>query len=220
MEYFYEKCVLAGPLLCAIYEKTPDAVQARVEKIWNNLKRQPIPTVIGTDAQDYGLVDYGLVRHTVFEILESPFSIGGQNMSLLFASLEKGDGSLAFVGSSSYGPGISQCSCDESLPQDSTGFGLSNWAILCSDAATNDTVAQLEEYFESNLNVSTFADVWPARMICAFVASSSTHKLSSRNHSGWKIRPAEKFDGDNFNLIYVLLDSRSPPCRQQDRREH
>jgi hypothetical protein len=72
---------MAGPLQCAVYEKTPQAIKARVDAIWRKLKVQPIPTVIGTGPQDYGLVDYGLARNTIFDLLYSPFALGGQKMS-------------------------------------------------------------------------------------------------------------------------------------------
>jgi hypothetical protein len=197
MDYFYEKCVLAGPLQCAIYEKTPYAVKARVENIWHDLKRRPIPTVIGPGPQDYGLVDYGMARNTIFELLYQPFAIGGQNMSLLFASLEKGDDSPFFT-SRIYSPDFLQCSCDEGVPQDNGGFGRLSWlAIQCSDAAPiNDTVAELEAWYEEYRKVSTFADVWPLQVACAFVAYTLVcSTCADVLRSGWKIRSVEKYDG-------------------------
>jgi hypothetical protein len=52
--FFYKSCAEAGPDECAIYEKTADAVKARVEKLFDTLKHQPIPVATGT-GPPYGL---------------------------------------------------------------------------------------------------------------------------------------------------------------------
>jgi hypothetical protein len=168
VEYFYEQCVRAGPLECALYEKTPSAVKARVEKIFATLLHQPIPTVIGTGPSDYGLIDYGMVRRTVFDFLYNPFTIGGQNTSLLLASLEKGDGAL-FYETQIDSRNFLQCSCDESISQATGGFGeLDAAAIAFSDAdPINDTLAELQAWFEANKRESSWADLWPYRIIGA-----------------------------------------------------
>jgi hypothetical protein len=169
LEYFYEKCVLAGPLQCALYEKTPAAVKARVDKIFQDLLTHPIPTVVGTGAQDYGLVDYTMVLNLMFEILSIPFVIGGQTMAALFVALEQRNGSLWYetnIGDPRY---FLQCSCDETIVQSSGGFGsLGGIAIGCSDADPfNGTLADLQAGYEANANESMFAGVWPNQVYCA-----------------------------------------------------
>jgi hypothetical protein len=199
--------VKAGPLECALYEKTPDAVKARVDKIFASLLVQPIPTVIGTGPSDYGLVDYGMVRRTVDDFLYSPFAFGGQNTSLLLASLEKGDGTL-FYQTRIDGRNFLQCSCDETVAQDSGGFGmLGTAAIGCSDSdPVNDTVAELQAWYEANKKDSSFADVWPYRIICACVYCCHPRApFAYQACRGWKIRAAEKFEGTILESLRVRM---------------
>jgi hypothetical protein len=169
LDYFYAKCAEAGPQECSLYEKTPDAIKARVEKIFDDLKSKPLPVVIGDGPQDYGIVDYGMVQNAVANFLYFPFSIGGPNASAIFTSLEQGDGSLVYA--SLLDPSqVSQCSCDGSSSQEDIDQ-LSGVAILCSDGdPVNDTLSELQQWFENNLKISTFADVWTQRVICAYVA--------------------------------------------------
>jgi hypothetical protein len=69
LDYFYEKCAEAGPQDCSLYEKTPGAIKARVEKIFVGLKSKPLPVVIGNGPQDYGIVDYGMVQNAIANFL-------------------------------------------------------------------------------------------------------------------------------------------------------
>jgi hypothetical protein len=171
----YEKCVIAGPIQCALYEKTPAAIKARVDKIFNSLLTHPISTVIGTGPQDYSLVDYTMVRKTVFSLLYEPFTLGGPATFELLAGIERGNGSLWYRDAQVTGIFL-QCSCDETVPQSQGGFGdLGLLAIECGDRdPTNDTVSDLQAWYESNAKVSAFAGVWPWRVLCAWVPTFCT----------------------------------------------
>jgi hypothetical protein len=164
----YEKCVIAGPLQCALYEKTPATIKARVDKIFNSLLTHPISTVIGTGSQDYGLVDYGVVQNLIFRLLYAPFNLGGPAMFALLAGLEKGNGSLLYREAQTNGFS-SQCSCDETVSQSTGGFNLlAGLVIGCGDAdPINDTVSDLQAWYEANAKDSVFAGVWPWRVLCA-----------------------------------------------------
>jgi hypothetical protein len=169
-EFFYRNCAEAGPDECAIYEKTPDAVKARVEKLFDTLKHEPIPVAIGTGPQDYGIIDYNMVRRTFFDFLYQPFAFGGKNASVLLAQLEKRDGSQ-FYASKLSSLNFLQCSCEDKVHQDQVGFGqLGTLAIACSDGdLVNATVPELQTWFKNNQKVSKFADMWPIRVLCAYV---------------------------------------------------
>jgi hypothetical protein len=168
MEMFADSCVQAGPEKCALHESSGEAVLARIQKIYDSLKEAPVPVVTGNGSGDYGIVDYGMLRNAVHGFLYSPFSIPAQSMAAIFAGLEKGDGSLIWA--NQIDPrNFLQCTNDTSVRQDSGGFGfLGTAAIGCGDAdPVNDTLPMLNEWFEENKKQSSFADVWPYRVICA-----------------------------------------------------
>jgi hypothetical protein len=170
LEYFFEQCVQAGQLKCALYERTPKAVAARVQKIFDSLKTHPIPVVIGDGPSDYDVVDYVKVRRTIFSFLYSPFAIGGPALAGILAALEKGDG-VPYYAAHIDGRNYLQCQSDESIRQDGAGFAqLATMAIGCSDGdQVNDTLPQLQSWFEANKKQSSFAELWPYRVFCAYV---------------------------------------------------
>jgi hypothetical protein len=170
LEYFYEHCVQAGQLKCALYERTPKAVAARVAKIFDSFKRHPIPAVSGDGGPgDYGVIDYAHVRRLAFDFLYTPFQNGGQNFARILAALEKGDGS-SFWAAQPIGANT-QCDSNEKVEWNSNGFArLTTLAIQCGDGKqVKDTVPQLEKWYEANKNQSSFADQWPWALICAYV---------------------------------------------------
>jgi hypothetical protein len=169
LEYFYEHCVQAGPLKCALYERTPKAVAARVEKIFESFKRYPIPAVSGDGGPgDYGVIDYAQVRRFVFGFLYVPFDAGGQNFASILAALEKGDGSSFWATQSQNSV---QCDSNEKVSKDSDGFfRLVSLAIGCGDGKHVEyTVPQLEKWYETNKKQSSFADQWLRAIMCAYV---------------------------------------------------
>jgi hypothetical protein len=178
-----------------LYERTPKAVAARVQKIFDSLKTHPIPVVTGDGPADYGVVDYVKVRRTVLNFLYSPFAIGGQALAGILAALEKGDG-VPYYAAHIDRRNYLQCQSDESIRQDNAGFGqFATIAIGCSDGdQVNDTLPQLQKWFEGNKKQSSFAELWLSSC------------LTSENR-GWKIRPAEKFKGPfgRTNTSFPLL---------------
>jgi hypothetical protein len=159
---------------CALYERTPKAVAARVEKIFDSIKRHPIPAVTGDGGPgDYGIVGYTQVRRLAFDFLYLPFGIGGQNLARVLAALEKGDGVPFYTVQG--GNRNVQCESDEKVRRSSVGFSqLMTVALGCSDGdQVKDTVPQLEKWYEANKKLSSFADQWPWRISCAYVILSS-----------------------------------------------
>jgi hypothetical protein len=170
LEMFADFCAKAGPEKCAVYASSGKAVLARVQKIFDSIKSAPIPVVIGNGSADYGIVDYGMVRRTVQDFLYQPFALPAQNISLILAGLEKGDGSL-FWEAQIDPRDFLQCKSELSGPSDSDGFislGLGGLAISCSDGEpVHDSLQQLNKWYEDNAKESSFADVWPFRVWCA-----------------------------------------------------
>jgi hypothetical protein len=168
LEFFYQKCAEAGPAECALHEKTTDAIKARVEKIFDKLKYNPIPVAIGNELEDYGIVDYGLVRGAVLGFLYEPFTLGGKNTSIMLASLEQGDGSRLYAAEIDDSQSL-RCSCDGD-PSQEEADPRGSIAIQCSDGdPVNDTLSDLQEWFKNNQKHSSFADIWIHRIFCACV---------------------------------------------------
>jgi hypothetical protein len=218
LDYFYEQCVQAGQLKCALYERNPKAVATRVERIFDSLKRQPIPVMTGDGPGDYGVVDYAQVRRTVFDFVTSPFGFGGQSFANILAALEKADG-VPFYEAHIDNLNYQQCQSDENIRQDSAGFGqLGTLAIGCSDGdPANDTIPQLQKWYEANQKQSSFAELWPYRVLCAYVIMHTTLicPCLTRTNRGWRIRPAEKlrgpFHATNTSFPLLLIGNTADP---------
>lgn len=151
-------------------------MSARVETLFNKLKRRPVPVFVnetgGTGT--YGLVTYKIAQNVLFSFLYSPYPtisplIGAVNATVAaFAlrSLEEGDGSLFWQAA---GPSQIALACKSTtfpLPPilSSTDASI---AILCADEDLHDgTIEDLETYFEEQRNISRFADVWTGAANC------------------------------------------------------
>lgn len=173
----YQACVDAGPSECAIHEASVDKISARVDAIFNNLKRRPIPVFVNESSGTgtYGLMTYKLVHSLFFSFLYSPY-LGPPNATLAtvaLRALEQGDPSLfwAFAGAS-----------QGSLTCNGTTFPLppifasseAERTILCVDTDPVDgTIDELEAYFDGQAKISQFADTWPIASQCKCVAFSS-----------------------------------------------
>ncbi|KAK6985224.1 hypothetical protein R3P38DRAFT_3450723 [Favolaschia claudopus] len=68
---FLESCVSAGPSACALYESTPAAIQAKVNVLSQQLKTRPFPVVtsLSSFTPFYHVVDYSMLRQTIFVAL-------------------------------------------------------------------------------------------------------------------------------------------------------
>lgn len=172
---FYEECVEAGPDLCTLFELSADKVQARVDALFERLKVRPI--AVSTDAKgstglDYGLVDYALVRRLVFAFLYTPYAPLAPTpnfasaLSYWLSEAEKGNGQPLWNAVKGTQEQF-KCRCPTPLP--STNPGLDpTLAILCGDGdKVEDSIDEIEAHQSRMAQDSSFAELWPWRVICA-----------------------------------------------------
>ena len=151
-----EACAEARPSMCPLYESTADKVHARVNKIFENLKRRSLPVsakVNGT-LQQYGLVDYSVAKDTVFMLLYAPYGKNDRYPAEIvmraLAEAEKGNGlPLAQLG----GILLAPVKCDCPVPGKPAPPIIltpdAQRAIACGDAEVlTDTEEDLEQQKE------------------------------------------------------------------------
>ncbi|KAJ7116269.1 TAP-like protein-domain-containing protein [Mycena crocata] len=176
LQTFFDGCVAAGPTQCAFYESTATEVADRLAALTASIRAQPVPVVTPTS---YGIVDYSLLRVTIFNALYTPYSSFGP-LAAALATLEAGNGT-AFYSLLQQPPFECECNTTDALPfhLNSAEAGV---AIQCGDAGpVTDSLPQLQEFYENATRTSPFAEflVGSNRLSCA----------------GWPIHRDDRFKG-------------------------
>ncbi|KAJ7635081.1 TAP-like protein-domain-containing protein [Roridomyces roridus] len=196
---FIEGCVAAGPSGCAFYSPSPLEMKQKVDHLYASIRARPAP--VRTDA-GYGLVDYAMLRTTMFFALYSPY----RTFPLLaqaLADLDAGNGTAVF-NMASAGPLSSppfHCECDPSQHRfesvDEAGI-----AVICNDGERFKT--SYEDALKEHLNMSATSNWYelhpPLRIEC----------------STWPEYPKENFKGPmggntSFPLL-VIGNTADPVC--------
>jgi hypothetical protein len=173
LQYFYDRCVEAGPDECAIHESSASQVETRVEAIFDSLKLNPIAVSNGTQPGEYGIIDYGLMRRVMLDFLYGPFGNAegttGKVISQLFYDLEQGENSTSLAAQLLPYIDLSQCLTGEFVQQDRAGWGgLATMTIACSDGSVdNYSQPKIRDWFESLKRDSSYADVFNTMITCA-----------------------------------------------------
>ncbi|KAJ7250171.1 Alpha/Beta hydrolase protein [Mycena haematopus] len=193
LQTFFDGCAAAGPDLCAFYQPTAGAIADKLTALTASIRMQPIPALTPAG---YGLVDYSLLRMTIFDCLYTPYSTFSA-LAQGLAALEKGDGT-AFYSILAQAP--FQCDCANStvsLPIDD-----STTAIQCGDAVeVTDSVQQVAEFYENAAKTSQFAEflVGESRVPC----------------SGWQVYREGRFMGPisaaNTSFPLLLIANTADP---------
>jgi hypothetical protein len=159
---FYDSCSLAGPSLCAFHAESSGEIHTRLDNLIASVKKNPVPVSKSTL---FGIVDYSAVKTVMLLALFDPAASFKLLAEQLY-ELEMGDGEsvLRMVMSLK-----AQCGCKEEMRLPSLREVTD--AIRCSDGEVlNDTVADLERYFQAMARTSSFADLWSSiRVGCTSV---------------------------------------------------
>ncbi|KAK7008049.1 AB hydrolase-1 domain-containing protein [Favolaschia claudopus] len=195
LQGFFDGCVAAGPDLCAFYEPTADAISNRLAALTEAVRANPVPVI---SPVAYGIVDYSLLRNTLFTSLYVPYILFGP-LAQGLAALEKGDGSILF---SILAQPPFQCDCSS----DPAPFHLNNpeavLGVLCGDGMdVTDTVDELRAFYLNAAKTSQFVEFLVAsnRVSCA----------------GWQVHREGRFKAPvgapNTSFPLLLLTTSADP---------
>lgn len=169
MYAYYEACFQAGPQGCAIYDKSPQAIKARVDRILERLKVQPLTASVGSSSGvlDYGIVDFSVLKNALFVYLYHPYG-GASAVAAALAALEHGDANLLWqLPVLEEQKNLFKCPVANDTSVEQLVIEP-QFAIACSDGTpVNDTYDQLEAGYEDNARKSSFAGGLPVRVECA-----------------------------------------------------
>lgn len=176
MTAYYDACVAAGPSLCAIWENSTDLVRARVDRLIDKLRLEPLPSLDTTSPNNsvFTVIDDTALRTQIRGLLYEPYTFGELAASALVL-LEQGQGAQFFA----VDPEVAvtqemfaTCAFDTSRPY-SDGYLDVVSAIACGDVLSTalPTIDEARAEYENARNISTFADeLWPFQTgACAYV---------------------------------------------------
>ncbi|KAJ6614794.1 TAP-like protein-domain-containing protein [Mycena sp. CBHHK59/15] len=194
LQTFFDGCAVAGPDLCAFYKPTAAEIADRLTALTVSIRRQPVPVLTPAG---YGLVDYSLLRSSIFNALYNPFSLFPM-LAQGLADLENGNGATLY---STQGLSPFQCDCANntaSPPSDNSA----TIAIECGDAVeVTDTIEQITEFYQNAAKTSQFAE---------FLVGSNRVSCS-----GWKVYREDRFKGPvaaaNTSFPLLLVTTSADP---------
>ncbi|KAJ7290748.1 Alpha/Beta hydrolase protein [Mycena rebaudengoi] len=132
LQAFFDGCAAAGPELCAFYKPVLAALTA-------SIRAKPVPVITPTF---YGVVDYTVLRLTLFDSFKMPYDLF-PTVAESLAALESGNGTL--------------------FTNDTVPFHLNsneaNIAVQCSDAEeVTDSIEQFTAFVNNAAKTSQFAE--------------------------------------------------------------
>lgn len=154
MQTFYDSCHAAGPTTCAFYAKSPTAIAKKLSALYDTIRAHPVP--VWTDSA-YSIIDYAVVRSTVFDALHNPYKTFPA-LAQALADLAEGNGT-AMQALSGSGDRY-ECPSDEDEEDDDASADAGT-AIACNDGARlPNTLKDTVSYLKDLKKVSSFWDVW------------------------------------------------------------
>ncbi|KAF7370114.1 Abhydrolase-4 domain-containing protein [Mycena sanguinolenta] len=157
---FINGCVAAGPAGCALHAPTAAEIIEKVDKVYASLRKRPIPVQTDTSS---GLVDWSMVRATIFASLYSPYAMF-PTLARILADLHEGNGTTLFKLLEQ--PAF-QCACDPAQYQFERLLDATS-GIICNDGErVSPAYEDLVGHYGRLSETSSWADVWERpRMPC------------------------------------------------------
>ncbi|KAK7032395.1 hypothetical protein VNI00_013143 [Paramarasmius palmivorus] len=165
LQWFFKDCHAAGPSLCGFYAESPEAIEARLNRLYTSVLEAPIAV---RTAQSYGLIDYTLLRSFIFNPgLYFPFATWSVIATGL-ADLEAGNGTTLW---SLSGQTTFQCtSCNpEKQVFDYEQVPDAQTAIRCNDGdVVPSSLEEARKHYKESEKVSGWVDLAAgARISCS-----------------------------------------------------
>ncbi|CZS96242.1 uncharacterized protein RCO7_04983 [Rhynchosporium graminicola] len=155
MSAFYSLCHHAGPSGCKFYDKTPEAIEARLQNLLSAIKKNPVIIPAQNSSSNRPeVVSFSSVRRLISKSFYRPIWIFPQLAEAL-AALEDGDG-VPFI--KAQGVSKDPISCgpgSDSKDELSEGTSDAFPAIMCSEAnPLLDTADEFQEYVDTLTGIS------------------------------------------------------------------
>ncbi|KAF7331529.1 Abhydrolase-4 domain-containing protein [Mycena kentingensis (nom. inval.)] len=155
-------CAAAGPSGCPFHAHNANEILSNIDALAESLRSRPIPVKTATS---YGLVDYSVLRSTIFKALYSPHA-AFPRLAKALADLRDGNATGIWAMSVSGALKPFDCACGAADPFESVDEAT--WAVLCNDG---DRIPpgydEFEAHYKALSRTSSFADQWELpRMGC------------------------------------------------------
>ncbi|KAG9219624.1 hypothetical protein CCMSSC00406_0006054 [Pleurotus cornucopiae] len=152
LQTFFDGCFEAGPIACPFYEPSPQAISRKLDDLTHHIFLNPVPVQTNIS---YGLVDYTLLRLTIFQSLYTPYA-AFPLLGRALADLADGDGTLLYQ---FFEQPPFDCSCEAPAPLQPIRDGQTT--ILCTDGEeVRDTVKELRPFVDNLVGLSQWGEVW------------------------------------------------------------
>ncbi|ESK91337.1 alpha beta hydrolase fold family [Moniliophthora roreri MCA 2997] len=158
LRWFFKDCHDAGPEKCPFYESSVEAIDERLNKLYQSIIQAPVPESTYNSLQ--GLVDYANLRDIIFSTLYSSYLWPA--MATALADLEKGNGTTLaqLLGP----PPPTPSPCDP--PVFEPNFIESLTAFVCNDGdVVPSSLEHAEQHYQESLKVSGWGSLMAAMRI-------------------------------------------------------
>lgn len=205
MRSFFDSCVEAGSEKCAFYGPTAHIISKRLDVLYDSIRARPVPVYSDSG---YGVVDYVMLRASIFQALYKPYAVFPR-LAQALADLEGGNGTGIFTLVNSNKR--FECHCDSSDGSFEVVSDASA-AIACTDGKeVRDSVQEFEIFYNEMRNISEWADVWTGlRMRCSYVDNSFLLNTPICNYVSQRLAETKEEPLPRFSE-----NSRSTPCHHK-----